>query len=734
MKSYFEKAWNILLDRRVAVPLLVTIVLIAFYVRLFPFFKYSHYGIWLQYDDSMFEYWLSKVLYAHGIGYWWNLKPDVTKYLWWWPQGRDITKTETPGLSFTGALLYPIAKTFGLRMVDWVGIIPAFYGALTVLALAILGWVIGGPLLALITTLAVGFQFAYMQRSIASFVEKMSPTTFFSALYLVTFALTVKGYIKKKKETVMFVYGLLGGISLMFASAFWGGFLTFAGVVAIGISLFPFIRNDEELYKALIAFSVGVLIGYLATSWWITTVWEKRFKYVVLTAISVIVIESILEYLVIKYYKEKAVKIWGAFLVLMLITLPILGTFTHILHKLFTARYIIMLMPWLRKVSSPLERSVAEHQGILNTIRPSLLPEVLGIGTLAPLLMLWIIIYWYNKGKRDELLVTMPIVAMALFATYLVVFNASTYLLTVIGFMMGVGGSLLLYWLIKDFQEVTGMYKLMIGLILIVETLFFVFGVWAGIRFALNYPPPSYLSAGTSLYTPLFPKTMEFMKAHCKYAIAWWDYGYMIGTVANATTVVDPATLNGTKIAKVALALTGTEADLVKVFKAFKLPANETCVFAYEVFPYNPANKLIIGIPQVGDFAKSIWMLRIRGLKDSQIFGHYILYLVNGADLRGNPLSVIVNKPSDIKVVGGTIQVRTKGGRVVLMSRVFQVVPIVNINSALLYKMIYDGVVKSGYKFLEPGIKVKPFYEFKHLKLMKEIHLMNFFMQNLLII
>jgi dolichyl-diphosphooligosaccharide--protein glycosyltransferase len=245
------------------------------------------------------------------------------------------------------------------------------------------------------------------------------------------------------------------------------------------------------------------------------------------------------------------------------------------------------------------------------------------------------------------------------------------------------------------------------------------FGSLSGINFAVNYPPPSYLSAGTSLYTPLFLNTMEFVKAHCKYAIAWWDYGYMIGTVANVTTVVDPATLNGTKIALVARALTGTERDLVQIARALRLPANETCVFAYEVFPYIPKTKTIIGVPQAGGFAKSVWMLRIRGLRDPQIFGHYIMYLVTGETLGGKLISVLVPSPNSIRTLGNAIEVRTVDGRVVIMIRVVQVVPVVNVGSTLLYKMIYNGITKEGYKFQEPGVKLPNKVEFKHLKLLK---------------
>ncbi len=705
---------------KLSVPILAILLIFAFYIRIIPFFKYAHYGIWLQYDDSMFEYWLSKVLYQHGIGYWWQLTPQHTKYLWWWPWGRDVRTTETPGLSFTGALLYPIAKAFGLRLVDWVGIVPAFYGALTSLAVAVLGWIIGGPLLSIISVLSVAFQYAFLQRSIASFVEKMSPTTFFSTLFLVTFAILVKKY-DKVDEKKAFVLGFLGGVVLALSSAFWSGFLAFLGVTIIAYAIIPFLNVNKRFYLVSVIYSIAVLIGFLSSSWWITTLWASKLKYVAMLTIGIMAIENVIIYFLVNKFEEQYKKYWAGLIIAVIAIALILAHTTHVLHRLLTTRYLIMLMPWLRRAASPLERSVAEHQGILDVISFSMFPQVFGLGMMAPLAVLYAIILLRSndENKVKEVISSMPLLAMALFATYLITFNVSTYLLTLMGFMVGLGGALFLYWVLKDIKDSKSLMKLFLGTLALVSVLVLLSGISAGITYAFSYPPPSYLSAGTAFYTPLFPKTMEFMKTHCKFALAWWDYGYMIGTVANVTTVVDPATLNGTQIALVAKALTGTEKDLMHVAKALRLPPNETCVFAYEVFPYVPGTKTIVGIPQVGDFAKSIWMLRIRGLKDSQIFGHYIFYLVNGITLDDKQVSLIIRKPSDIQVVGNTARVVTMNGNVVILKAILQIVPIVNVNSALLYKMIYDGVVKSGYKFVDPGFKTKPIYQFKHLKLLK---------------
>jgi asparagine N-glycosylation enzyme membrane subunit Stt3 len=423
----------------------------------------------------MFEYWLSKVLHQHGIGYWWQLKPQVTKHLWWWPQGRDVTRTEFPGLGFTGALLYPIAKTLGLRMVDWVGIIPAFYGALTVLGVALLGWIIGGPYLALLMAVAVGFQYAFMQRSIASFVEKMSPTTFFSSLMLTTFALVIKEYIKKgKAERSAALWGLIGGLAMSLSSAFWGGYLAFIGVLAIALALFPFIKPEQELSRAALVYSLTLLLGFLVTSWWITTIWSNKVGMATVVAMLIMVIETSVTFALLKFYeKEKGVKVWTALIVMAIIVILLVASFTQVLHKMIGARYLMMIMPWLRHIESPLARSVAEHQGILNVISPNIFPQVFGVGSLAPLALLLAIVYIIRKEKLEEVLMTLPLVAVALFATYLVSFNTSVYLMTLIGFMLAIGGALSVYWLSEDLKRMRGIEKIVALALLLLALLLY---------------------------------------------------------------------------------------------------------------------------------------------------------------------------------------------------------------------------------------------------------------------
>jgi len=700
------------------------VVLTAFYLRLIPFFKYSHYGIWLQYDDSMFEYWLSKTLYKHGLLYWYQLTPENTRYLWWWPQGRDIRKTETPGLSFTGASLYPLAKAFGLRLVDWVGIIPAFYGTLAVVSSALLGYVVGGPLLALIVSVSTAYQYAFMQRSIASFVEKMAPCLFFGTLYLIFLA-----YFNKRRNELglaqTILLGVLGGLTLMFAAAFWGGFLMFVGITTIFVMLMPYLTRDKDYYKMIFAFLLSATLSFYLSSFWITTLWlGKLWLFTLIVYVVTFFYLGLSYYTVTRVGKERLTKLWTLIVAASLVALASIASHPYVLNRLLTGRYVMMLLPWLRKVESPLARSVAEHQGIFNVYSITDLVNIMGIGLAAPFALI-IAIYKFMKKETEDVILTLPIIALGLFASYMLFANTSVYLLTPIGYLSALAGALALFWCFNEFNKKSSLLKIIWGTLAVSFVALLVAGISWGIRFAINYPPPSFLSAGTAFYTPLFPDAMKSVTKNCKFVLAWWDYGYMLGVVGHATTAVDPATLNATKIQLVAKALTSKESDVLKVLREFKMLTNKTCVFAYEVFPLVNKNTVMLA-PQAGDFAKSVWMFRIAGYSDKTIFSKFIkvYYVVIGENAAGNQVVLVVNSPKDIQATPRGVIVRVPGKGVVLLTRVITVStrPIYDIKDVFLYRAIYASLIKGGYRVVDSlGRPVNQDVEFEHFKLLKPV-------------
>ena len=711
---------ELLTNRNALLVLTATAIIAAFLIRLSPYFKYAHYGIWLQYDDSMFEYWLSKTLYSKGITYWYQLTPQHTRWLWWWPEGRDVRKNEYPGLSMTGALFYPILKPLGLRMVDWVGMIPAFYGFLATLTASALGYILFGPLGSLVFAISIGFQHAFMNRSIASFVEKMSPSLTFVTLALIAFTWFLK------KDKVSFkdaaIAGSVIGIALMLGFAFWGGTLIGEGIVLLTILFLPFFYDIEGM-NALVVLLVASTITLIVTSLWITTFWLTGLKYIAIGLIASATIIALFELVLFKRVGNNFKKLWAITLAIVFIVSPVLATVFQDFIKMFlTGRYLNMLFPWLLKTSSPLERSVAEHQKLFSVYPVSMIPSLFGIGLLAPLALITIGLY-YTKGKVDEARSFLPVLISGLFATYLILTNTSSYLTTVIGYLSALGGALFLSSIlyIPRLERIGKIGETLLAFIGLIGILLLILSSINGINFALSYPPPSFLSAGTALYTPLFPESMSVLHKECKFVLAWWDYGYMIGTVANDTTVVDPGTLYPAKIRMVAKGLTGNEEMLVKVLQYFKLPPRKTCVFEYEIFPLLNA-KTVVLFPQVGDFAKSVWMFRIAGYPDRVIFNKFIKMKTVVVALlpNGRTTEIVLNGvPNFVKTVNG-ILLKLPNGKVILISKLLQLrtIPIYNVRDVMLYAMMYKALKEKGFKVTNAlGQAVNVNVNFKHFKL-----------------
>jgi len=97
--------------------------------------------------------------------------------------------------------------------------------------------------------------------------------------------------------------------------------------------------------------------------------------------------------------------------------------------------------------------------------------------------------------------------------------------------------------------------------------------------------------------------------------ISWWDYGYWISVMGNRTTVADNATLNTTRIERIALMYLSNETEAIRIMK--ELHGNYVLVFVtsrrighgYEVL----GRVYSIG----GDESKFDWMIAIAGLNRS---------------------------------------------------------------------------------------------------------------------
>jgi dolichyl-diphosphooligosaccharide--protein glycosyltransferase len=105
---------------------------------------------------------------------------------------------------------------------------------------------------------------------------------------------------------------------------------------------------------------------------------------------------------------------------------------------------------------------------------------------------------------------------------------------------------------------------------------------------------------------------------------SWWDYGYWIQTLGNRTTLDDNATLNQTRIEKVARMLVSPEQTGVKI--AQDLHADYILIYGVGRVEYVAKQNTTSGLKDVpvyslgqgGDESKKQWFMRIGGIDEHQ--------------------------------------------------------------------------------------------------------------------
>ncbi len=689
--------------------LLAVVLITAFAIRLTPFMYYSKYGVWLQYDDTMYVWWLTKELAKHGLGYFYQLTPEVTKDIWYWPTGRDVPHSTYPGLPFTSTILYDILKPFGLKTYDATGLTPALYGMLATVAAGIAGYIIGGVSGALIFSASLGLQKAFLERTIASFAEKVGPAVFLSILAIIVFLRNGKS----KRDYI--VGGLIAGLLFGLSFAFWTGALFFILALILFIALYQYFYHPEWKRWTLLALSSipsALLIMLIAP-----VLWPKIAIFYV-TAMLLITLTSIIGFNIAKRSRNLWIVIVISSLILLLIlTIPL----ENVLKRTLNPRYVIMLFPWLRKFVGPLQRSVAENQGILNTMPSSAIIEGIGIGIIAPFALISLI------RRKNELQSYFAVLGTLGF--YLLVANTSVYMFPLIGAATALGAAAFSLYLLEYFKKAK--FKELPFIALLTVFVLLVVQAWNAIIFAIRYVPPTYLSAGTGLLTNAFPEAMSFLKnSDCDVVVAWWDYGYMIGATSGKATLVDPSTKLLGRIKIVGKVLTSPPEEAAKILlERLHVPPNRTCIFTYDVYQLIRTKEgvALFYLPLAGDTLKSIWMMRIAGLKDSEIWGKKLLVFVQGLMPSTTPWGTtnlvpvaLFTKLGEIKQTPQGIVVKTLNGKVVVLAQVQVSAVVPNLkNPGLIYLMLI-GAATTKYKVIvpQPGPHGQPvFKEFTHVEI-----------------
>ena len=579
---------------------LILIVSITVGVRLFPL----KWGPYLQGYDPYFQYRVTEYIVKNGFASWFTWHDTMS----WYPRGRDIYSTSYPGVPFTGAAAYFLAKIFGFNvtLMELCELLPPILAGITAIFIYLIGREIEHEKVGLLAALFLGTVPAFIGRTTAGFydTEAVGFPAMIISLYFWVRAMN--------RESI--ISAILSGVALAYMSISWGGSVYLINLYAAYAIIMVLIGKYSR--KLLIIYSITMGVGLLLSAQIIEFARKYLISYAtILPTISMLTL-SVLD--VLKNTKTRKMKIAG----LLIFTLIIAGSiivldYMGYLHGL-TGRILSVINPYLRS-SMPLVESVAEHR------TPSWGYIYYEYGLLILFSAIGIY-YLLKRGRDNDILIAVGGVTSIYFSATMI------RLVMLAAPFVSILSAVALAWLIKPhIDRILGRVMIIkrrripetakTGSILLLTVLTIVTIIptisWRNVAES----PQTIVTSGIPVMTE-YPDWMEallWMRNNLPdnaIVASWWDYGYWITTLGNKTTIIDNATLDEKSIKKIALAFMSNETEALKIFKELGV----THVVVYEAF--DPETGFLLHGRGWGDFAKSYWMINIAGLNVSD----YLVY------------------------------------------------------------------------------------------------------------
>ncbi|RLG87693.1 MAG: hypothetical protein DRO18_02830, partial [Thermoprotei archaeon] len=171
--NMLKHKWPLLLS----LSILIASLIIGSYLRLYPVFNAARLGYkpTLYEMDPYSEYWIASKLYERGLTYFWKLNHDnpETK-IFWYPWGRDFTRTEPPLLAMFSVITYYVVHAVnpGISLYEWMVYLPVLFYIITAIAIYLTARELWGDIPASIATITSALIF--VSRHIAGFTVKYS--------------------------------------------------------------------------------------------------------------------------------------------------------------------------------------------------------------------------------------------------------------------------------------------------------------------------------------------------------------------------------------------------------------------------------------------------------------------------------------------------------------------------------------------------------------------------------
>ncbi len=613
----------------------IAAVLLGVALRGLAWPRWLKYGVFIDANDPWIEYWTGRYLYEHGLGSWWDLKPPnpaVMKF--WYPWGRDFTRTSYPAVPAMIALGYSVARVFGLTLEQWAAWLPPLAGGLLVVVTAWLLYRRYGLLAGVIGAFTVALLPASSDRTLLGFIEKegiLLPFVILS-IYFASVA-----FDRFDEDAARRLYSLLAGLAASIVGLGWGGYLYPIFVYAASILLLPAagLRPSLKHIDSPLLYWVGLLPAMLFSRWRGLDAMFLVPGGVVLASALVIVVLAVL-YEKLEALPRREAKLLRTILsnrllylvggLTLIIVLFVAAAAAHVLPS----RVAYLLLPGsLKSIAvakvGPLVESVAEHNPDIAQLIAEVTPGVVGVALLGVLYAAYRVV---ASGKPGDL----PVFLAVLVGIY-AMFNAAYFTQT--GGVFAAIAAALVFGVVEELRsrmgrrgsEEAAYIAAGVALLALVVVASVATAAASRIPFYAERLPAILTSAvTTSVYAPAWYKALLYIKANTTpetVVVSWWDYGYWISVVGDRASLADGATTNATQISLLARVLVGPYTEAVKILRLLRCKPNETLVIAYGVYLLQKrGNTLVAGLDvRFADIAKSYWMVRIGGFNVQDYVG-----------------------------------------------------------------------------------------------------------------
>lgn len=572
---------------------LIIIVIVAFLIRLSPIFVgpplIKAFDPWIQYYSA--EYLSQNGIYEYF--HWHDFKS-------WYPEGIDRFRLR-PGLQFTVSIIYWVLNGIGIpiQLYDVCYYFPAFAGALTVFIMYFLGKEILDKRTGLLAAFFLAFNPGHMQRTVAGFFDNETIGILGTLLTLLFFVKAVK--------TGKIHHAILAGLSLGYLSLSWGGYVYTLLIIPLLTGILIIV--DKYSPRLFIAYAGTEGVGILIYSLFIKFSPEGFFNDFEFLAVFLFSVVLIIYHL---FYRQKTInpKFYDAVLTFLrwaiipviLIGAIVLWLFPNIIPFGFDARFTSVFSPLLRQ-DLQLVASVAEHMPspwsvfYYNTLIPSLLVPV-GIYFCIKrgneedfLIIIYVLTLFYFTGSMIRIILLFA-PAVVLIGSY-----GLSSILKLFGSFIGKEKSMITRRRKRQVKTTIGSWE-SFGIYAIIGFLMFA-QVSHAADISINSLSYSQITPGGTLHD--WEESMTWIRTNLPpgtVVVSWWDYGYWITPIGNATTINDNGTINQTRIGATGMAFMQTdELESAKILR--NLQADYVLVF-FTMFTQ-------LG----GDEGKWPWMLRI---------------------------------------------------------------------------------------------------------------------------